>query len=274
MNLLPGTYNGWIRVAADASTFVEEPVSLTVISNGAPIVTPGGIGPVYSSSTSVQPGSWITIYGSGLANSTATWNGEFPSSLGGVSVTVNGKPGYLWFVSPNQINLQSPDDTYTGQVDVVVTNSRGSVTSTVTLAPASPSFSLLDRNHVAGVILTPDGTGAYANGTYDLVGPSGTFSYFTRPVKAGETLSLFGVGFGPTNPQVPPGQAFAGAAPTVNPVSVTIGGIPANVSFAGLVGAGLYQVNVTVPAAASGEQAVRATVNGAQTPVGPVVSMQ
>ena len=63
---------------------------------------------------------------------------------------MDGKPGYLWYVSPTQINLQAPDDTATGTVNVVVTNSQGSFTSTVTLAPASPSFNLLDGTHAAG----------------------------------------------------------------------------------------------------------------------------
>ena len=270
----PGTYEGKIRVSADTVNFVEEPVTLTVIPADAPYINPGGVAPVYGVSTSVQPGSWISIYGSNLASTTESWNGDFPTSLGGLSVTVNGKPGYLWFVSPSQINLQAPEDAATGRVSVVVTNGHGSVTSTVSLREASPSFSLLDRNHVAGVILTQDGAGAYGNGAYDLLGPVGAFSYNTRPVKEGETLSLFGVGFGPTNPHVSAGQPFTGSAPTVNPVSVVIGGIPASVSFSGLVGAGMYQINVTVPRTPPGEQVVQATVNGVQTPIGPVVTVR
>jgi uncharacterized protein (TIGR03437 family) len=141
------------------------------------------------------------------------------------------------------------------------------------LAPLSPSFSLLgDGKHVVGEILTPNGNGAY--GSYDLVGPSNTFSYSTRPVKAGETLVLFGVGFGPTNPHVPPGQAFSGTAPTVNPVTITIGGVPAYVAFAGITEAGLYQFNLTVPSAPTGDQPLQAIVNGVQTTSGPVVTMQ
>jgi uncharacterized protein (TIGR03437 family) len=46
---------------------------------------------------------------------------------------------------------------------------------------------------------------------------------------------------------------------------VTIGGVPATVSFAGIVGAGLYQLNVIVPAAGSGDQPLQATVGGATT---------
>jgi len=40
-------------------------------------------------------------------------------------------------------------------------------------------------------------------------GPVGAFSYATRPVKPGEVVELYGVGFGPTNPAVPAGQAFS-----------------------------------------------------------------
>ena len=76
-------------------------------------------------------------------------------------------------MSPGQINVQAPDDTLAGTVIVTLTNSLGSATSTVTLALLAPSLSLLDNKHVAGVILTPDGSGAYGGGTYDLVGPVG-----------------------------------------------------------------------------------------------------
>jgi uncharacterized protein (TIGR03437 family) len=242
----------------------------------APAISPGGVVPVYSPVPTIQPGSWVSIYGSNLASGTAIWNGNFPKSLGGTSVTIDGKPAYLWYVSPTQINLQAPDDTATGPVQVVVTTASGTAASTVTLAPYGPSFSLLgDATHVVAEIATPNGAGAYGGGTYDLLGPSGTFSFNTRPVKAGETLVLFGVGFGPTAPQVPAGQVFTGAASTTSPVTVTIGGVAANVVFSGLTGAGLYQINLTVPpGTGSGDQALQATVNGVQTPPGPVVNVQ
>jgi len=242
----------------------------------APTITRNGIVPVYSSVPVIQPGSWVSIYGSDLASGTFLWNDNFPTSLGGTSATIDNKPVYLWSVSPTQINLQVPDDTTTGLVSVAVTTGSGTSASTVTLSPYGPSFSVLgDGKHVAGEIATPNGNGAYGGGAYDLVGPSNTFSYNTRPVKVGETLQLYGVGFGPTTPQVLSGQAFAGAAPTNSPVTVTIGGLPASVSFAGLIEAGLYQINVTIPAnAGSGDQPLQATVNGVQTPLGPVVTVQ
>ena len=238
-----------------------------------PAVTPGGVVPVYSSAPAIQPGSWVSVYGSNLASGTFSWNGDFPTSLAGTSVMIDNKPAYLWFVSPTQINLQVPDNAAAGMVSVVVTTPSGVAASTATLSQYSPSLSLLgDGKHVAAEIATPNGNGAY--GTYDLVGPSNTFSYNTRPVKAGEILTLYGVGFGPTTTFVPSGRAFYGAAPTNSPVTVTIAGVNATVAFAGLVGAGLYQINVTVPDVPSGDEPVQASVNGVQTPTGLVVTVQ
>jgi uncharacterized protein (TIGR03437 family) len=241
------------------------------------LLTPGAPSPAISQSgNAVQPGSWVSIYGSNLASEAVLWNGDFPESLGGTRVTIDNKAAYLWYVSPTQINLQVPDDTATGPVNMVVTTASGTAASAVTLASYGPSFSLLgDGKHVAGEIATPDGTGVYGGGTYDLVGPPNTFSYNTRPVKAGETLVLFGVGFGPTTPPVPAGQPFSSAAPTSSPVTITIGGVPAYVAFSGITEAGLYQFNLTVPpGTGSGDQALQATVGGVKTAAGPVVSVQ
>jgi uncharacterized repeat protein (TIGR01451 family) len=124
------------------------------------------------------------------------------------------------------------------------------------------------------VILTPDGAGAYGGGTYDLLGPPGAFAFPTRPVLPGETLLLYGVGFGPTNPPVHAGQPFSSAAPTVQPVTVSIGGVPANTTFSGLVAAGLYQFNVTVPQTVPGDMALSAAVGNVQATSGSVVSVE
>jgi uncharacterized protein (TIGR03437 family) len=260
-----GSYSGKLTVAGSGATTVEIPVVLDVIRADAPSVPQGGVVPVYSSLNTIQAGSWISIYGTNLAAATEVWKGDFPTTLGGVSVTVNGKPGYLWFVSPTQINLQAPDDGATGTVTVVIKTGTGTTTSTVNLAAASPSFSLLDGKHVAAVIPEAEG--------YSIVGPTGAFAYATRPVLPGEDLILYGVGFGATDPPVKAGELFASAAPTVAPVKVTIGGVEAPVGFSGLVAAGLYQINVKVPAVGPGEQGVTATVGGGSVPLGPVVTV-
>ena len=183
----------------------------------------GGIFPAYGSANVIQPGEWVTIYGYNLASGTAVWKGDFPTSLGGTRVEINGKPAFLSFVSTSQINLQAPDDTALGAVSVVVTTNSGMATSSVTLSQYSPSFLLTDSPYVAAIILRPDGSGAYANGGYDILGPTGNcFGYYTTAAKPGDILEIFGVGFGPTTPTVHAGTPFSGNAPINGALSLSI----------------------------------------------------
>jgi len=242
---------------------------LFTIGEPSPSIMPGGVVPVASPVGTIQAGEWVSIYGSNLASGTASWTGNFPTALAGTSVTVNGKPAYLSYVSPEQINVQAPSDTSTGSVPVVVTTEFGSATSNVALAQFAPSFFLLDAKHVAGIILR-------ANGSYDIIGPTGSsLGYPTVAAKAGDSVALFGTGFGPTNPAVTAGQAFSGAAATTNPVTVKINNISVPTAFAGLSSAGVYQINLTIPSGlGTGDVVLQASVGGAQTPSGVVISLQ
>jgi uncharacterized protein (TIGR03437 family) len=118
--------------------------------------------------------------------------------------------------------------------------------------------------------------GAYGGGTYDILGPTGnSLGYPTIAAKAGDSVELFGVGFGPTIPAVPAGKAFSGAARTTNPVQIMIGGTTVIPSFAGLSEAGLDQINVTIPPGlGAGDLPLVATVGGIQTQSGIVISLQ
>jgi uncharacterized protein (TIGR03437 family) len=279
--LTTGTTWYWAIGARNVAGATVSPVwSFTTTSStpvpGAPTISPGGVAPLYSKVTTIQPGEWVSIYGSNLATSTTVWNGDFPVSLGGTSVTIDSKPAYIWYVSANQINVQVPDDSKTGPVSVVVTNAAGSSTSTVTLAPVAPSFSLLDGSHVTGIILRFDGSGTQGGGVYDVIGPTGnSLGYPTVAAKAGDQVELFAVGLGPTSPTVPSGRPYSGAAPTTTPVSLVINNVSVTPSFAGLSGAGLYQINFTVPPGlGAGDLALSATVAGSQTPSGVVISLQ
>jgi len=281
--LAAGNYTGTIKISSSLASASQVTVNLTVSSAG-PSILAGGVVPLFSSTNTIEPGSWISIYGNNLVpGASATWNGSFQNStsLGGVSVTIDGKPAYISSVTkgtppnPDQINAEAPDDTVTGPVAVVVTNSLGSSSgSTVTLATFAPSFSLLDNKHVAGIILTPDGSGAYGNGTYDIPGPVGAFSYPTRPVKTGETLILFGVGFGPTTTPVPAGIFYSGAAQAANNITMTIGGVSVPIGFAGISYTGQYQFNLVMPEIPGGDQLIVASVGGVQSPANFVITAQ
>ena len=269
-NLIAGTTYYW-RVAARFSPDISltSPTSSFSTATAAlvPAISPGGVVPLNSMSSTIQPGSWVSVYGTNLALAVAIWAGDYPITLGGVGVTVNGKPAYLWYVSPNQINMEAPDDTATGPVTVVVTTSVGKASATVTLGAVGPSLSLFaDQKHPAGVILTPSGSGAYGGGTYDLAGPTGAFAFDTRPAKAGEIVLLYGTGFGPSNPAVPAGRPFSGSAATVYAVQISIGGVSVVPLYSVVTSPGVYQIALTVPNVGSGDQPIRATVNGMQTP--------
>jgi uncharacterized protein (TIGR03437 family) len=253
-----------VAITAQAMLNLASQKLLTLGEPALPAITPGGIVP-----GTIEPGQWATIYGTNLASSTATWTGNFPTLLGGTGVTVGGKAAYLSYASPGQIDLQVPNVTGSGAVPVVVTTVGGSATANATLASFAPSFFLLDSKHVAGIILR-------ANGSYDIMGPTGSsLGYPTVAAKAGDSIALFGTGFGPTNPAVMPGVVFSGAAPTTSAVTLSINNVSVTPTFAGLSGAGLYQINLTVPPGlGTGDVPLQATVGGIQTPSGVVISLQ
>jgi uncharacterized protein (TIGR03437 family) len=242
----------------------------------APIISPGGVVPNDSSINTIQSGEWVSIYGINLAAETASWNGDFPTTLAGTSVTINGKSAYLLYVSPDQINLQAPNDTAVGSVPVVVTTAAGSGKSTVTLAPAAPSFSLMGGHYVVGIILRSDGSGAYGGGSYDILGPTGgSLGFPTVAASPGDLVSLYGVGFGPTNPAVPAGELFSGAAPVKDEFHLYINHLEVKTLFVGLSSAGLYQINLKVPCGlGSGDVPIRALVGGGDTQLGVLFSLQ
>jgi uncharacterized protein (TIGR03437 family) len=272
--VITASQTGNASYAAATTVTFSFPVSASV-AGPPPSIQSQAIVPINSTVNAIQTGEWVSIYGSNLATSSVTWNENFPTSLAGTSVTIDGKAAYLWYVGPGQINLQVPDDPMIGAVPLVITTPNGSASTTVDLIPVSPSFNLLDGKHVAGIILR-SGSGAYGGGAYDILGPTGnSLGYPTVAAKAGDFVELFGVGFGPTNPVVSPGQAFSGAAATTNSVALLINNVNVTPSFAGMSGAGLCQINLTIPPGLrTGDVALVATVGGTQTPSGFLISLQ
>ncbi len=224
----------------------------------------------------IQNNSWISIRGLGLSQTSRSWNqmdfvnGLLPTALDGVTVTVNGKAAAVSYISPTQLNVLAPTDPALGQVPVVVTNANGT----------SPQFAAQLQSYSPGLFVFSPQSGRYAaatlaSGAY--LGPSGLFgsTLTTTPAKPSDTIVLYGTGCGMTNPTVSSSQIYSGAAaPLTAALSITIGGAPATVLFAGMSGSGLCQFNVVVPNLANGDQAVVATVGGVQTQPSVFVAVQ
>src|ERR1039457_1926118 len=98
----------------------------------------------------ISAGSWAAVQGTNLSYTTRSWqasdfvNGtRLPTSLDGVGVTVGGKPAYVEYVSPTQINFVVPEDSSIGPEGAQVTTS-GVTSNTVIpqLQTFSPAFFL------------------------------------------------------------------------------------------------------------------------------------
>jgi uncharacterized protein (TIGR03437 family) len=265
-NLAAGTYNGTVQVTAAGASGSPASIAITLVVQGAEpagnitsVVNAGSFAPGLASA------AWMAILGTNLSQLTYTWqagdfvNGMLPTSLEGVSVTIDGLPAYVEYISPTQINVLAPDDAAVGPVQVQVTTAQQASNSvTAQKQPFAPEFFTIDGGaYVAAV---------HAN--YTLVD-------MAQPAAPGETIVLYGTGFGPSNPPVPTAQEVTAPAALANPVQVFIGGVNATVVYAGLVEAGLYQFNVIVPASlAGGSASVVATINGVETQTNLAITIQ
>jgi uncharacterized protein (TIGR03437 family) len=193
----------------------------------------------YASGNPIAPGTAVSIFGRGLATGTAVATSfPLPKVLGQTVVTVNGVAAPLYFVSPQQVNLQLPYGLNGSSASVVV--KVGAVVSdaiAVTLASVTPGiFSLL----------------ASGNGPAALIHLDGKIVSRDAPLQPGETVSLYLTGLGEVVPSVESGAAAPGPpglAIVRTPVRVLFDGVEGRVGFTGLAPyfAGLYQINVTAP---------------------------
>jgi uncharacterized protein (TIGR03437 family) len=160
----------------------------------------------------------------------------------------------------------TPVDTATGPVDVVVSNnSMTSAAASVTMQQVSPAFFLLKDGKSIAAVHSAGG----------VVGAAALYPGLSSPAKAGETIVLYGTGFGQTNPTIASGQIVTAPATCVATPTVTFGGAPATVAFAGLVSAGVYQFNVTVPGTvAAGDIPVTITMGSVTSAANTIVTVQ
>ncbi len=252
---------------AASGSFVVGPVNTPNVPLISKVANAEGESPAIAANT------WVEVKGTNLAPAadTRTWqgsdfvNGQMPTSLDGVSVTVNGSAAYVYYVSPGQINILTPPNLTSGPVQVTVTNNNiASAAYTAQAQAISPSFFVFsDDQHVTAV---------HANG--NLVGPASLSvpGYTFAPAQPGETLEIYANGFGATSPAVVAGSSSQSG--TLSPLpGVTIGGVTANVTFAGLISPGLFQFNVVVPTNVSGDEPIVAAYGGATTQAGVLLTV-
>ena len=232
------------------------PVIQTVISAGS-----------YGGFTSIAPATWIEIYGQNLATTTADWTGGFqgnnaPTSVGGTTVTVGGEPLFIDYVSPGQVNGQVSSNVATGQQQVIVTTAAGSSAPfTINVNATEPGLLAPAAFKISG---TQYAVALFSDGFYDL--PPGLVSEVaSRRAVPGDTILLFGIGFGPVSDGTPAGVIDQNNNQVNAAVDISIGGVSAQVQYAGLTqgNVGLYQFNVVVPnIPANDKTPVTFTLNG------------
>jgi uncharacterized protein (TIGR03437 family) len=214
----------------------------------------------------IAPNTWVALKGAALAPLPVTWTvtgSTLPTTVGGVGVTVNGEAAPVSFVSNTQINFLVPADIVPGTVRIETTNNGldSALVSTTALLTA-PSFFLIGTNATNGHLYV---AATHANNS--LIGPTGLISGVTTTGAApGETIVLYGTGFGATSSPIPNGQIVPAPLPLPAWPTVVIDAVEAQVTFAGLVGPGLYQINVVVPAGlTSGDHLITALLADAET---------
>ena len=251
--LPPGGYSEYVLFAPLGQPSLKDGVQvfLTVMPPPPPVVT--SIVNSASLQPSISPGALVSIFGANLGTPpiTAQYNdsGLYPTTLGNTTVTFNGTVAALLYVSTTQINAVVPYEV-AGQKTVSVIVTHDSV--------ASPAFSvpLMDTSPAIFTILNDDPNAHPTNSADNPAGEGSLISIYatgggllSQPVQDGSIALLFAE---------PPYASLAA------PLSVTIGGQPARISYAGVAPFevnGMLQVNAVVPTGiGSGPQPVVLTI--------------
>jgi uncharacterized protein (TIGR03437 family) len=204
-----------------------------------------------------------------------------PLNFQGICVTVGGNSAPIFGASNTQVNFQVPAvASGTAMVQVITgcgtANALMSNAVSVSTQAATPEFFYFAQtaNGINPVAATDAITGigiAAAN-----LFPGSGFA----PAHPNEYVTVYGTGFGATNPLVPPGVFPAQLASATGTVTVLLGGaaIPsANVLYAGVTpnSPGLYQLNLLIPAGTpNGNLPLIIQIGSQQSPAGAYLTVQ
>jgi uncharacterized protein (TIGR03437 family) len=217
----------------------------------------------------IQSGSWVAIKGTHLSNTGPGrgWNAaeSFPTAMDGTSVTIDGKPAFLYYISPTQINVQAPTDTLLGSVTVVVNNNGLGATASAILNTNAPALLQWGGGQYPYALIS---RGA------DYIGNPAVVPG-TVPARPGDTLTLWATGLGETTPSIPAGQQPATFPTVVKIPTITVGGANVTVLGAVLRYAGLFQINIQLPdSLPPGDLPVKITQTGVLSRAGVLINIQ
>jgi uncharacterized protein (TIGR03437 family) len=209
---------------------------------GPPVLNPGGVVSTASlgpPDAPLAPGSLVSISGAGLsAGQSESLGPPLDTQLAGTVITVGGKAVPLSYASNGLVRGIFPYDLPVNVRLPLLIRRQSSlgVPESITVAVAQPE------------IFTKDGSGGGQGQIFD---SQNQRIEAGNPAKSGDTISIYCAGLGAVDPAVPAGAAAPDAplSPITSPLTLTIGGIPAVVTFAGLAPreVGVYQVNAVIP---------------------------
>jgi uncharacterized protein (TIGR03437 family) len=221
-----------------------------------------------SAQIAIAPGMIVAISGANFAASPLSASSlPLPTILGNTTVTFNGVAAPLFSVSASQIYAQAPFNLPAG-VAASIQVSQGAALSavqTANVAAASPGIFIVDQASSAGAVLHA--------ADYSLVTSS-------SPARPGEYLLIYCTGLGAVGTSVNSGAAAPsgpGLANAINLPAVSIAGLSANVTFAGLAPGfvGLYQINVQAPVGLpTGNQPVQIITLGVTSNIATIAGQQ
>lgn len=240
-----------------ATVNMNVPRSIQAVFTKVPYIAPAGVTNAAGSTpqAGVAPGSIVTIFGQNLAASTAVGPASpLVQTLGGVTVTAGGSLLPLFFVSPTQINVQLPPAFPLGPATLTVSaTGQAPVSADFTVVQDAPGlFQQTVNGQNYALVVHPDGS---------LVTPS-------APAQQGESLTLYGTGFGSTDPALLDGFALPASPPftIVDPLSLQVAGVAivpdSATALAGSVGLDVIQFHLTSAVPSGANANVYVTVNG------------
>jgi uncharacterized protein (TIGR03437 family) len=212
--------------------------------------------------SALAPSQIVSIFGLGLGPEDLVEfeldeDGSLPDNLGGVMVLFDGYIAPLLAAGRGQINAIVPAKVKGHHADIVVIN-KGKASAPITV----------DVIKVSPRIFTAFGTGT---GQAAAVNPQGVLNGGSTPASEGSVLSIWITGVGATvDPNFEPGVVADEVAPLAHEIRVFVGGIEAEVIYAGaapgMVGA-VAQINFIIGAGTpSGPQPILIIVGESEVP--------